>query len=353
MLMKQSDIVIPRAIAVLLLLLAVAISSSELRAQRRKRQPGTAATNRVDYSQFRHATKQHQETCDACHKAPTANWKKARSFPDIADYPAHDACVRCHRAQFFKGAQPLICSNCHRKTSPRDSGRLAFPDEQRSRQFKIDFPHDRHQDVIAEIILATHQKTLMSFAHASQQRIDYNNCTICHATNSEPQSSASRWVDTFVPQADSFKTVPSGHATCFNCHWKSERPASDQCEGCHKPSEPHLPVTTPRRISMKFRHEGGGDKRVHVAECTTCHINITAAASLRGLKPDVPITACTECHNKAGLREDLDKELTARDRSSSAVCSYCHTSDIGKRDAPISHYHAADHPAPFQRKDVK
>ena len=348
--MKQSDILTPRTIAVLLLLLAVAITSNELRAQRRKRQPTTAATTRVDYSRFRHATKQHQETCDACHKAPTANWKKARSFPDIADYPAHDACVRCHRAQFFKGAQPLICSNCHRKTSPRDSVRFAFPDEERLRQFKIEFPHDKHQDVIAEIVLAPHQT---SFAHASQKLVDYNNCTVCHTTNNDTPRSSSPWVDNFVPPGDSFKTVPSGHATCFNCHWKSERPTSDQCEGCHKPFEPYIPVSTPRRISMKFRHEGGGDKRVHVAECTTCHINITAATSLRGLKPDVPITACTECHNKTGLREDVSKELIARDNNSNSVCSYCHTSDIGKRDAPLSHYHAADHPVPTQRKDVK
>ena len=76
-----------------------------------------------------------------------------------------------------------------------------------------------------------------------------------------------------------------------------------------------MPITEPTRISIKYLHEGGGEKKQHVAECTTCHINITKAASLRGLKPDVPITACTECHNKDGLRQDLNKELVALDKN--------------------------------------
>jgi hypothetical protein len=38
-----------------------------------------------------------------------------------------------------------------------------------------------------------------------------------------------------------------------------------------------MPVLMPKRISAKFSHEGG--KGEHVMECTTCHINITRAAS--------------------------------------------------------------------------
>ena len=103
---------------------------------------------------------------------------------------------------------------------------------------------------------------------------------------------------------------------------------------------------------MKFSHEGGGEKQAHLAECTSCHINITKSASLRGLKPDVPITGCTECHNKSGLREDLSKELIALDKNRDFVCTYCHTSDVGRRDPPAGHYLVADRP-PLQRKDIK
>jgi hypothetical protein len=103
---------------------------------------------------------------------------------------------------------------------------------------------------------------------------------------------------------------------------------------------------------LTFMHEGGGEKRVHVAECTTCHINITKAATLRGLKPDVPITSCTECHNKEGLRQDLGKELSAIDKNKSFTCVYCHTSNIGSQDPPGSHYLIAERP-PLKRRDIK
>lgn len=103
---------------------------------------------------------------------------------------------------------------------------------------------------------------------------------------------------------------------------------------------------------MKFRHEGGGERKNHLAECTTCHINITKAAMLRGLKPDVPITACTECHNKQGQRQDLDKDLAQLEKNKDFVCVYCHTSDVGSRDAPASHYVVAER-MPIKRKDIK
>jgi formate-dependent nitrite reductase cytochrome c552 subunit len=113
-----------------------------------------------------------------------------------------------------------------------------------------------------------------------------------------------------------------------------------------------MSVTAPKRISIKFSHEGGGEKKNHVAECTTCHINITRAATLRGLKPNVPITGCTECHNKEGLRQDLSKELAAIDRNRSFVCSYCHTSNVGRLDPPASHYIVAER-QPLKRSDLK
>src|ERR1041385_4349823 len=89
----------------------------------------------ADYSDFSHATKKHQASCSTCHKI---------TFPDIKDYPNHDACVSCRRPQFFRGARPPICSVCHTKTSPRDEARLPFRNPAATRQFAIEFPHDRH-----------------------------------------------------------------------------------------------------------------------------------------------------------------------------------------------------------------
>ena len=273
----------------------------------------------ADYSKFSHATQKHQAACNTCHKIPTKN---ATTFPDIKDYPDHDACVSCHRPQFFKGAKPVICSVCHSKTSPRDEARYAFRNPASKLQFTIEFPHDRHQDVIA----------MLRFSHAQQI---YYNCTVCHAS-----------------RTTTFKAAPADHSSCFNCHWKAQQPIATNCNGCHKLATPYLPITDPTRISIKFMHEGGGEKKQHIAECTTCHINITKAASLRGLKPDVPITGCTECHNKDGLRQDLNTELVAIDKNRNFTCVYCHAPNVGSLDPPASHYLIAERP-PLKRKDVK
>lgn len=314
----------------------------------------------VDYSRFSHATQKHQGDCNTCHKAPTDNWKKVRDFPDVADFPGHDACVSCHRQQFFKGAKPVICSGCHAKVSPKDDARFAFRNPAAPGQFLIEFPHDKHQDVIARMFrrLATEELAMFvrasfTYSVADEKTKHYNNCEICHSPRATaPTVPTAGWPDAFVPDAATFKDAPTSHAACFNCHWKSQQPTRDNCGGCHKladkPYKLEGALAVPNRFSMKFRHA----REQHVAECTTCHINITKSSTLRGLNPDVPITACTECHNKDGLRQDVSKELEAIDKQRDFTCAYCHTSDVGRRDPPASHYLIAGREA-MKRKDVK
>jgi len=310
----------------------------------------------IDYSRFSHATKEHAEACKTCHQSPTANSVKVRGFPDVADFPDHSACVRCHRQQFFKGVQPIICTDCHTKTSTRDDERWEFRNPKRPQQFTIEFPHDKHQDVIASLRLrpAKSARTFIKSAHVIDDRTRKynNNCTICHAHPRAAVAPAGGWTDGFVPAADTFKSTPTGHDMCFNCHWQGQEPTKENCAGCHKlRTAPVVPIESPKRYSMKFRHDGGG-KQNHIAECTSCHINITKSTTLQGLKPDVPITSCTGCHNKSGLRQDLNNELAAIDKNNNFVCSYCHTSDVGRRDAPASHYSVAERP-PLKRADLK
>ena len=305
----------------------------------------------IDYSRFSHATREHTEACKTCHQLPTANSAKVRGFPDVADFPDHGACVRCHRQQFFKGVQPIICTDCHTKTSARDDERWEFRNPKRRQQFTIEFPHDKHQDVIASSRLrpTTSARAFVKSAHVIDDRTrQYNNCTICHAHPRVPLPPAGGWTDAYVPPGDTFKSAPASHDMCFNCHWQGQEPTRENCAGCHKPAP--AAAESPKRFSMKFRHDGG--KQNHIAECTTCHINITKSTTLRGLKPDVPITSCTECHNKDGLRQDLNNELAAIDKDNNFVCTYCHTSDVGKRDAPASHYRVADRPT-LKRADLK
>jgi hypothetical protein len=375
------------ALALMLLMVGLAFSVEALAQKRttnRRKVAPARRTTAIDYTRFSHLTKQHQENCKSCHQAPTANWKKASTFPDVADFPGHDSCVRCHRQQFFKGAQPPICTVCHTKVSPRHDARFSFPNPRQPKQFEIDFPHDKHQDVIASsrtspsfstrALLSAppavaggptlnHRRNtgFMHSAHAQSKFLSiangpdegYNNCTICHGTNAQPvPTPKDGWPDAFAPSLNAFKAVPEKHDACFNCHWQSQEPVRDNCGGCHKlVSASHQPVTS-ARISVKFSHEGGGEKQNHIAECTTCHINITKAATLRGLKPDVPITGCTECHNKEGLRQDLSKELGTLDKDHTFACVYCHTTNVGKRDAPASHYVAAER-RPLKRTELK
>jgi class III cytochrome C family protein len=332
------------------------VAAQTRRPAQKRRPPARVPVRGIDYSKFSHSTKKHQEKCNSCHVVPTGNWQKSRGFPDVADFPDHEACVSCHRQQFFKGERPVICTDCHSVVSPRGDARLPFRNPMRTRQFTIEFPHDRHQDVIAR-----HRQKLPNaaravfflnagFALADQKKPTYNNCEICHGPkegNLEPPPGG--WIDGFKPAAaDVFKSAPEGHSACFNCHYKGQAPLSENCEGCHKPAAAYDAVEGPRRVSMKFRHS----REQHIAECTTCHINITRAATLRGLKPDVPITACSECHNKSPSHLEISGELGQIDKNRDFVCVYCHTSDVGKRDAPLSHYLVAERPQ-VKRQDIK
>jgi len=348
--------------ASVLLYTASCVLASSVEAQRSKprRAPTTrSSSTAIDYSRFSHATKKHQVACNTCHKVPTDNWKKVRDYPDVADFPGHDACVSCHRAQFFKGAKPTICTDCHTRVSPRDDARFAFRNPGGARQFLIEFPHDKHQDVIARLFRESRFEPRPLFVRAGfsasesfadEKTKHYNNCEICHrprATAAAPQSAG--WPDGFAPAADTFKQATLSHASCFNCHWGSQQPVNDNCGGCHKlATQPYLVMDSTPRISLKFRH----GREQHTQECTTCHINITKSATLRGLKPDVPITACFECHNKGPVRFDVTNELLAIDKNPGFTCSYCHTSDVGRRVPPASHYLISGLPVK-KRKDVK
>src|SRR5438128_1097265 len=144
------------------------VSAQTRRSKRRAKPPiakqapkGSAAK----HSAFLHTSEKHKTlACNACHKVPTA-WTANRDFPDVADFPDHDACVRCHRQQFFTrqasvGTGPTICTVCHVRAAPREDARFSFGKPNTSNQaaklkdelqFTIEFPHDKHQNVIASL----------------------------------------------------------------------------------------------------------------------------------------------------------------------------------------------------------
>ena len=348
---------------------AVAITAAQTGPRKRIPRPspqqqapkGSAAK----YSAFLHSSEKHQGlACNACHKVPT-EWTAKRAFPDVADFPNHDACVRCHRQQFFTrqafvATGPAICTVCHVRAAPREEGRFAFGKPNGSnqamkakdeRQFSIEFPHDKHQNVIASTnpsgqpYVRAHIARV-SFSITEDQKADYNNCSICHQRNEylviAPLSSQPDAATQSTPANKFYKTTPHSHDSCFNCHWKNQKPAGDDCGGCHKPTATFVAPTAPKRISAMFSHEGG--KGEHVMECTTCHINITRQSTLRGLTPDVPIAACVTCH-KDNKKTTYPKLTTIEEEfeqyKKTGRCTYCHVEDVGKKKPPASHDAAA------------
>src|SRR5438045_8065538 len=127
------SIVIACAIAITIII-GLTIHSSlnaQTRRQRRPAKPTAEQPSVLKYANFLHSSNKHKElTCNACHKIPTGGNTK-REFPDVADFPDHNACVRCHRPQFFSGQAmsgtgPAICTVCHVRAAPREAARFAF-----------------------------------------------------------------------------------------------------------------------------------------------------------------------------------------------------------------------------------
>jgi Cytochrome c7 and related cytochrome c len=357
----------PRIIALLIVSLAfAALMAAQTRRRPRTRPPAQTQAPRgsaAKYSAFLHSSDRHKSlACNACHKIPTT-WTAKRDFPDVADFPAHDACVRCHRQQFFsrqsmKGTGPATCVVCHPRAAPREDQRFAFGEPNQAkqtekpkaeRQFTIEFPHDKHQNVIAALEKRARQQVKLISASFDRltppdtRRSVYDNCAICHApVTSNPSSTQPGTVEPLVLMPGTFKSRPANHDACFNCHWKNQKPAADDCAGCHKSSATFTNSDWPKRISAKFNHAGG--KVEHVLECTTCHINITRAATLRGLTPDVPVAACVACHSD-NKKITYPKMVTIQEEfaenKKTGQCTYCHATDVGRKKPPGSHDVAA------------
>ena len=363
----------------------------------RRRAP-RAPRPRADYSSFSHRTPQHrQRSCDSCHQSPTANWASVRereaAFPDVTDYPVHASCIDCHRRQFFSGARPTICSVCHTVVSPRGAARHPFrnPEELFARSakkrraasdFVVNFPHDRHQDVMARARPATAEGRV-GFVRASFLRQgaadDVDSCSICHRTyqpqGDSPEEYASAppkdlgandlRIPAFWMKKGMLKTTPGSHASCFNCHWQDggERPLSNDCAGCHTPAparaaaapapprdaDPAHPSAksltdaavlahwAERRVA-RFKHEQGNHQSVG---CTACHVTITSVNRLGPETLDVPVQTCasSNCHGATRPPKNvIFREVEQRRKPDGAgyQCAKCHL-NYGREPTPKSH----------------
>jgi hypothetical protein len=383
---------------------AIATAGGAAQQQRRRRTPAarrprvSAAERRgINYSRFLHDSNHvrydrgRRANCDSCHTL---------SSPlqyDIKDYPNHPSCVNCHRQQFFTGARPLICTVCHKVSSPRDARRYAFPKPGTNvtREFPGHFPHGLHQDLLARTRRAPEtfgdvRLVRASFTAGAADATAQENCATCHALYDKTKKSeegffpGAGWPDNMLAGVGTFRKIPEGregHRTCFVCHasaeksWNSPSPVANDCAGCHSRQATGSPVSAqtgaaggvilaareeaqavrvsftnaplpPRKVNT-FQHEGGGEGGSHREGCTTCHINITRAQTL-AVKPDVPISSCALCHTtggrKSSLKKDTDTTINSELKAwldSRKACLSCHTAQTGSRPPPCSHYFAA------------
>lgn len=347
------------------------------------------ARARIDYSHFSHTTHvtQKQLTCDECHKFPTSNWKEVRkgdaAFADVAEFPEHQSCLNCHRPQFFARQRPApaICANCHANATPRDTTRFLFdsladtsdstkPRREIVSEFAINFPHDKHVDIVEARLVPAREPRQRWVAISWQQEAkpaqpsDTKSCPVCHQTYLPQGDSDDEYLtkppktlgENFWLKKGTFKTSPNSHAVCFTCHNQESElaPLPQDCNACHKLAATTGPADFDPQLTRKmgiadsytltawrsrqsagaFRHEA------HDMSCTKCHnAEATDTVDVRSLK--VPIKSCgggEGCHVTATTDDGgiLNYELDQRKANDKFVCVKCHLA-FGAKPVPASH----------------
>jgi hypothetical protein len=371
-------------------------SGLEVEPQRRKPKPRAAATPKpasANYAKFNHRIAEHQaQNCDACHKFPTANWKTVRkgedAFEDVTEYPSHASCLSCHRQQFFKGAQPSICTICHTNPGPRNSTRHPFPNpseifdpspkgQAATSQYEIFFPHDKHMELFGQVNRREATLAYAAFRTSSpvNQAATSGACATCHKLY-QPQGDASDEFatpppknikdDDFWLKKGAFISSPSSHASCFSCHTQGGgmKPEPTDCATCHKlsPADKLTPAQSDfdaklaatmnikdkttltkwgRREASKFRHEWFSHAEL---KCTDCH-TVAAINTADGKGAEVNVLSCggsgSGCHITPTADEGgaLNFEITERKTTATFQCVKCHVNQ-GKKAIPESHLKA-------------
>ena len=381
------------------------VSKSETLPQRRSptrpRRPAKKTQTRaprIDYAKFSHRTHVDQQklTCDSCHKFPSKNWKEVRKgeevFPDVTEFPEHQACLNCHRTQFFARERPapVICSNCHVAVTPRNTARYPFPSlgppflaskmgQTFVSEFKVAFPHDKHVDVVGDLRSPARQQTGFAFALASfkgvgRQNAESKSCAVCHETYHPQGKSNDEFVtkppkdlaeEGFWLKKGAFKTTPTTHAACSSCHSEDAGipPAPSDCAACHKfPAQIQQPLrdfdlklaTTmgitdwvmlrkwSKRSAGRFRHEFDVHNELG---CISCHV--PAAMNLLDEKTLVTVKSCGGsggCHIEANTEGILNYEIEQKRTKPDFQCVKCHII-MGKNPVPQNHLEAIPTPA--------
>lgn len=365
--------------------------SQAKRPKRRQQSTARQRSPRIEYSNFSHRTLKHIQSCDACHKFPSPNWNQVRSgdaaFEDVTDFPQHASCIGCHTQQFFTGARPLICSVCHTDATPHNGTRFPFPSlgedfysskkgEGFASDFKVNFPHDKHIEIIGKNRPGRRDAIGFRVVNASFRQETATqpdkSCSTCHQIF-QPQGTADDEYFTRPPKGfpedgfwlkkGTFMTAPLTHASCFTCHSQESgiAPMQAECNACHKlpaatnaaqtrddfvPALAAMMAVTDNLTLARWRRRESGTYRhefVSHAElaCTSCH-SVTTMNTLDEKSKKVPILSCggagTGCHitptaDDGGI---LNYVVDQRRLNPAFQCTKCHVA-FGTEPIPDSH----------------
>ncbi|MFM9904698.1 MAG: hypothetical protein ACKVQJ_09030 [Pyrinomonadaceae bacterium] len=322
---------------------------------------------------FSHSTKAHKDgkysDCSSCHTLPTKNWASARRdkldpYPDVVNFPSHTSCFGCHTKDIYSNGG-AFCGTCHTVPTMRAKAVLAFPIRSHKSQFTTIFPHNVHQDLIASNdkrsdYASAHfiQASYLTAGVDDKDKAKYYSCAICHTSATiMPKYAAQPLPSRAFPLLTAktalvpdlfekpivpafFKDSPSGHESCFTCHYQFKNlpvGKGNNCSGCHAPAAPYFKSNEIKRYSLKFDHERTDHS---VKDCTSCHQRITQNSDVNALKKaDVPIFACVQCHanGENDKKRVINVEVDQREANPAFQCTYCHTSSVGRYDIPSSH----------------
>lgn len=235
-----------------------------------------------DYSKFIHTSQRHASlACTACH---TRNDNSA-----TPRFPRHDACTKCHLAQFVTPNVPM-CVICHTDVKSANAPLKAFP-TRFNESFNMKFDHAQHMTGSAR---------------------PANGCQSCHGR------ATARGAALVIPAG------LTAHNGCYSCHTPNSKSAAGRdlasCAVCHDEKPYSRTTTNARSFRYAFSHAQHGSRQR--LDCADCHRLTAGAAQSRQVSSPAPAEhfpaggmSCATCHSG---KRSFGGDLAFRD------CVRCH-----------------------------
>lgn len=272
----------PRHVRSLLVLLIISGSACALglfaieraKADFLNRKPEAGSTDRpslgypqgseADYSKFIHSSQRHAALgCTSCHargdNSPTPK------------FPGHEACTKCHLAQFVTPNVPM-CVICHSDVRSAAAPLKTFP-TRFNESFNVKFDHAQHMSGAAR---------------------PSGGCQGCHIR------AIARGAALSIPVG------LNAHSGCYSCHTLTSKSAAGReiasCGVCHEQRPYNRTPANAGAFRLAFSHADHG--RRERLDCADCHRLTAGAPQSRQVSSPHPSEHfpvgrmnCSTCHN--------------------------------------------------------